>query len=307
MKKISVCIPTYNGARFLRQAINSVLEQTFPPFELIIVDDASADDSFEIASSYQDQRIKCFQNPERLGLVGNWNRCIELASGEYLYIFHQDDVMQPGNLEKKINRLDADQKISFVFSDILTIDESGDVLGGHWNPGLKGIDRNFRGPEFFEYLLERGNFVPCQAVMLRAKVIQQAGRFDKRLRYTPDYEMWLRLSLTGDVFYVDEPLVMLRRHIHQETNLFLGKAIEVEEVWKTIEIIFTEHNHKISQPEKSYHKAIQQLINWTNQLLRINLKQFRFRRSLKLAALLLEFIHLREMKLPYLQSRLPII
>ena len=112
--KVSVCIPSHNGADFLPQAIESVLAQTFTDFELVVVDDSSDDASVAIARSFDDPRLRLHANPARLGLVGNWNRCVELARGEYIYLFHQDDVMEPDNLARKSSFLDEHPSAGFV-------------------------------------------------------------------------------------------------------------------------------------------------------------------------------------------------
>ena len=81
---VSVCIPTYRGMPHLRAAIDSVLAQTLSDFELVVIDDNSPDDSFAIASSYGDRRIRCLRNPRNLGPEGNWNRCLAEAKGRYV-------------------------------------------------------------------------------------------------------------------------------------------------------------------------------------------------------------------------------
>ncbi len=113
---VSVCIPTYNGAAFLTEAIESVLSQSFRDFELLIVDDGSTDTTLDIARSFTDPRIAIYQNETQLGIPGNWNRCLSLARGEYICIFHQDDIMLPENLARKVEMLAADPTIAFVHS-----------------------------------------------------------------------------------------------------------------------------------------------------------------------------------------------
>ena len=100
--RVSVCIPSYNGEAFIAEAITSVLAQNLQDFECLVVDDCSDDATLEIVNSLSDPKIRVCRNSTRLGLPGNWNRCLALARGEYICLFHQDDVMLPGNLEKKI-------------------------------------------------------------------------------------------------------------------------------------------------------------------------------------------------------------
>ena len=99
---LSVCVPVYNGNKFLEEAIRSVLNQTFKDFELVIVDDCSTEDPAPILSRFKDSRIQFHRNVVRQGLVGNWNRCVELSRGNLVCVFHQDDVMLPENLRRKV-------------------------------------------------------------------------------------------------------------------------------------------------------------------------------------------------------------
>ena len=101
---VSVCIPTYNGSQFLKECIESILAQTFSNFELLIIDDRSSDNTIDLAEEYatRDSRIKVTINTQNLGLVGNWNRCLEIARGEWIKFVFQDDLLAPECLEKML-------------------------------------------------------------------------------------------------------------------------------------------------------------------------------------------------------------
>jgi glycosyltransferase involved in cell wall biosynthesis len=101
---VSVCIPTYNGAKYLKECLDSVLAQTFTDFEVLIVDDKSSDETLSIAQEYAtyDPRFRVIQNECNLGLVGNWNRCVELAQGEWIKFIFQDDLIEPACLERML-------------------------------------------------------------------------------------------------------------------------------------------------------------------------------------------------------------
>src|SRR5581483_3434627 len=120
---LSVCIPVYNGNQFLEAAIKSVLNQSFTDYELIIVDDCSAQDPQPIIKRFADRRIQFHRNAVRQGLVGNWNRCVELAGGQYICVFHQDDVMQPENLRRKIEVLQQHPAAGLAYSDARVVEE----------------------------------------------------------------------------------------------------------------------------------------------------------------------------------------
>ena len=122
--RVSIILTSYNHAKYLRQAIESVLNQTFTDYELIIWDDASTDDSWEIINSYQDRRIRAFRNV--VNLRGNISRGLEVAQGEYVAIHHSDDAWEPTKLEKQVS-LDQNPDIAAVFTHVQVIDEEGQL------------------------------------------------------------------------------------------------------------------------------------------------------------------------------------
>src|SRR4030042_6580522 len=113
---VSVCIPSYNGARWIREAIDSAQAQTYKPLEIVIVDDASTDNTLEIIRSYRDPRIRIEVNKKNLGPINNWNRCIKLAKGSLIKFLHQDDVLYPTCVEKMVRLFGLYQKIGLVFA-----------------------------------------------------------------------------------------------------------------------------------------------------------------------------------------------
>jgi len=112
---VSVCIPTFNGAKYFRECLDSVLAQKFTGFEVLIVDDKSSDETFSIAQEYAtyDHRIRAIQNDYNLGLVSNWNRCAELAQGEWIKFVFQDDLIEPACLETMLAASKSESYIIF--------------------------------------------------------------------------------------------------------------------------------------------------------------------------------------------------
>lgn len=251
---ISVCIPAYNGEKYIRQAIDSIINQSYRDFELIILDDNSVDNTTEIVSYFDDPRIRLIKNKKRLGLVNNWNACVELANGEYVYLMHQDDVMMPNNLLKKKIFLEENNRLGFVHSNILTINHANDVVGGHWMENkLPNRDQVYIGIDFFKYLaLASGNFVCCPTVMFKKVCWECLGGFDSRLPFTVDMEMWLRISTQFDVAYIADPLLYYRKHDEQETQRFSKMGKEIYEVERAIEIAIKEHLGKLVVPGLLY-------------------------------------------------------
>ena len=221
--RISVCIPTYNGGRYVREAIASVLRQTFTDFELIVLDDCSSDQTVAEIQSLRDPRMRLVQNPSRLGLVGNWNRCFELSRAKYVCIFHQDDVMLPTNLEAKIKVLDEAPNVGMVHSNVFQIDSGGNVLSDWWYFKPKKEENGIHaGSVYFKTLLLGPNIVCCPSVIVRKECYEKLGGFDAQLPFTADWEIWMRIALFYDVGYLIEPLVQYRQHANMETANFAG-------------------------------------------------------------------------------------
>ncbi|MBZ5536893.1 MAG: glycosyltransferase [Acidobacteriia bacterium] len=205
-------IPTYNGEAYLAEAVKSVLGQTFQDFELVIVDDRSTDSTVGIIRSFADSRIRFTRNDERLGLPGNWNRCLSLAQGEFICIFHQDDVMQPDNLERKIQLLSSDPSVGFVHSAAeMIVEPSAPSVPVEW------IEKSYEdfvaeGEVYFFKLLFHGNIICAPTVLARRQPLVDLGGFDDELEFTSDYEMWMKVCASSRVAFLSQPLVRYRWH-----------------------------------------------------------------------------------------------
>ncbi len=211
-RAVSVCLPTYNGAVFIEETLRSILDQSYQDFELVVVDDGSTDNTLEIVQSFSDPRIQLHRNPERLGIPANWNRCLDLAHGEFVCVFHQDDVMQPDNLERKVQLLSSDETLGFVHSAVeMLVDESAPSSFADWIEDASE-DTVFEGLEYFRTLLLHGNRVCAPTVVARRHALLEQGGFDQDLGFACDYTMWLRLCLTHRVGFLARPLVGYRWH-----------------------------------------------------------------------------------------------
>jgi len=131
LPRMSIGLPVFNGGRFLKDTVDSVLAQTFDDFELIISDNASTDDTEEIARAYaaRDQRVRYFRNEANLGAAKNFNRVFELARGEYFKWTAHDDICAPSFLLRCIEVLDRDPSVTLCYTRQIDIDEQGQILG----------------------------------------------------------------------------------------------------------------------------------------------------------------------------------
>ncbi|NUN63507.1 glycosyltransferase [Pseudanabaena biceps] len=217
--KVSVCIPTYNRSQYLRKAIESVLMQSFTDFELIICDNASFDDTSEVVNSFCDDRIAYHRNQENLGAFKNINLCLELARGEYITIFHDDDVMLQDNILDKVSFLNTYQNAGLVDSNAYLIDDLGKVIGMYWN---EDIDKKSiaKGEDCFRDLFLGHNTVCFPAVFMRKHCYENLGGFEE-IPYC-DWELWIRISLFYDIGYISKPLIKYRRHASNDSLNYIG-------------------------------------------------------------------------------------
>ncbi len=132
--KVTVLLPVYNGARFLRQAIDSVLSQTWKDFELLVVNDGSTDGTAAILESYSDPRIRILSNVQNIGLTLSLNKGLQSARGEYIARIDADDIALPIRLEKQVSYLDQHPEVGLVATGVKVIDERGHVTGSYQAP-----------------------------------------------------------------------------------------------------------------------------------------------------------------------------
>jgi glycosyltransferase involved in cell wall biosynthesis len=196
--KLSVCIPVYNGAEFIKEAIDSVLTQEFKDFELVIVDNCSTDNTIDIIRSYTDSRIKLFINKSNIGMIPNWNKAMEHAIGKYIKVLPADDFIYPGCLEKQIKILDDDQKdlISMVCGRRNIIDDSGKIL---FNRGFTKKECEISGFEAINKNVRSGGNIIGEggAVMFRKSILARSGNFNSDIFYVLDIDLWYKILIHG--------------------------------------------------------------------------------------------------------------
>ena len=214
--RVSVVVATYNGERFLRPAIESLLNQTFRHFELIIVDDCSTDSTPQILREFKDERMRVVRNERNLGIAEATNKGIAAARGEYIALQDHDDLSWPTRFECQVAFLTSHPQVGMVGSSCNVMDEAG-TLVPHW-PVEYG-DENLRWA-----LLWRCPFFHT-SVMLRRSAIQEVGGYssDPKYRFAEDYEFMSRVALRHAVANIPQLLGCWRMHKTSASELNAGQ------------------------------------------------------------------------------------
>jgi len=221
---VSICLPTYNGAKYLPECVDSVLAQTYSDFELVIVDDCSTDDSVKIAKSYAqlDPRVRVVVNDNNVGLVGNWNRSVSLSHGEWIKFAFQDDLIRPECLRRMLDvAVRSEMPIvscarDFIFEPGTTaeirqfyVDHEAQIKATY-----RDSDR-WSAREVAEMALRRKfpNLLgEPTAVLLHRNVFDRFGLFNPHLAFCCDLEYWIRVASNTGTIHIPDVLATFRVH-----------------------------------------------------------------------------------------------
>jgi glycosyltransferase involved in cell wall biosynthesis len=240
MPEITVAIPTYEGASHIEDAVRSILRQEGAAFDLIVCDDRSTDDTLDRVRRLAGDRAAIEVNSERLGLAGNWNRCVARAQTPFVAVFHQDDMMQDGHLAAQIAAFGPSTGLVASTADV--IDAAGrPVPPSVVEPGGCGpSDRRF-APGAFLPELAVSNPLRCSAVSLRVETHASLGGFDPSYRYVVDWDFWIKVAAGWEVAWIGRPTVSVRWHPASETHTFKAGTTDLEETDRLLSDLRTTH------------------------------------------------------------------
>lgn len=206
--KVSVLMSCYDAARWLNEAIKSVLNQTFSDFEFIIIDDGSTDDTLNIIRRFaeRDSRIHVVVK-KNTGLSDSLNVGIDRAYGEWIARIDADDICMPDRLHKQLVYAQAHPKHVYIGSGLLEIDSNGHPLKIYGYP--------VRHTTLLNHLQTARKFPPHSSAFYRSTAVRAVGGYRSRIQRAQDWDLWLRLSEVGDLGSLKEPLVKIRKHALQ--------------------------------------------------------------------------------------------
>lgn len=225
MPKISVVMPVYNGAKYIREAIDSILNQTFTDFEFIIVNDCSTDRTEDIIKSYTDERIRYIKNEKNMGVAASLNNGFDIAEGEYIARMDADDISLPQRFEKQLEFMEANKDIAVCGCEV-------ELFGD----AEKTDTYTVFGKANMKINLLFSSCLCHPAVVLRRSVIEKEHyRYNDYFDKLEDYELWTRIFLKYDINNVHGTYFKYRIHGKQVTQNYSEKhRIKATEIRKNL-------------------------------------------------------------------------
>ncbi len=268
---VSVCIPTYNGEKFIKETLSTVLSQTYPNLEVILSDDNSGDQTVKIAKSLMAEselNFLAFEH-EKYGLSQNWNFCISQAKGKYVKFLFQDDLLEPDAISEMVALAEQDQEIGLVFSPrtLFVCDEDNyynkkfiehhgakDIHKGWSN--LKSIQSGqelLTDHHLFDYSTNK--IGEPTTVLIKKDIFDKVGLFNNDLCQLVDLEMWLRIISRCKVGFVNKYLSHFRIHENQQTNRNIAnKKLIISDHQKFFNLIYSDRRYPNIARQNAFYK-----------------------------------------------------
>jgi glycosyltransferase involved in cell wall biosynthesis len=220
--KVTVLMPVYNGERYLREAVESILDQTFTDFEFLIINDGSTDRTVKIIESYSDPRIRLVHNEKNMKLIATLNKGLKLARGEYIARVDCDDISLPERLAKQVAFMDANPEVGVLGTAFQTIDSYG-----------KSLNSPILYPSQYSFLRWSLCFyspIVHPTVMMRKELVLGADGYSPEAIHVEDYDLWRRLSGVTQLSNLQDVLIYLRKHDANVTEIYLTEHFKNAEI-----------------------------------------------------------------------------
>jgi len=269
---VSVVVPVFNGERYLCESLDSILAQTYPHLEILVMDDASTDRTPEIIASYGG-RVQHHRQPQNRGIYANANDGIARARGDYVAVYHADDIYEPAIVEREVRFLERYPEAGAVFCSDIFIDPEGREEGRlRLPPEVRG-GRPLPYAVVFNALLKyRNPFLRCPSSMVRASVYRDVGVYrQERFRNTSDIDMWLRIGQKYPMGILEEHLFRYRYGHGNSAQRYHATRTDMERFFVIMDLYLNEGGHRLAQAaalrEYEAHRAQDALLCTINAYL----------------------------------------
>jgi glycosyltransferase involved in cell wall biosynthesis len=254
MAQVDVIVPCYNYGRYLKQCVESVLSQTNVAVRVLILDDASSDDTPDVAAALvrAEARVEFRRHVRNRGHIETFNEGLDWAAGHYLLLLSADDYLLPGALSRAALLMDQAPHIGFVFGRVLVQSDDGSLVPVRPLED-KRIDNGrliMSGTEFFDRS-GSANIVPTPTAVVRSKLQKRVGGYRHDLPHTSDFEMWLRLAAQASVGYVDADQAIYRQHGGNMSSQYYAAMLpDIEQRKAAFDHVFRENGELIPDADR---------------------------------------------------------
>ncbi len=244
---ISIITASYNYQDYIKDTIDSVLAQTYPNWELIIVDDGSTDDSVNVIKSYceKDSRIKLFQHENGInkGLAETVKLGIEKSSSDWIVFLESDDTITPDYLEEKIQVIQENPDVEFIFNAVNCFGEEEEItsMSKYFDEQKRAIKRH-KNPDNYLKVFKKINIVPTFSCVMLRKELFNGLDFNSSLKPLLDWYLWVQIAQNHDFYYIDKQLTNWRMHKTSYINTKNDIQLGVDFNLKVLKIIYYKHN-----------------------------------------------------------------
>ena len=227
---VSICIPNYNMAAYLRSTLESALAQNYSPLEVVVADNASSDNSPAIIEEFarRDARVRWVRNPQTVPMAVNWNRCLRLARGVYFNLLSADDLLAPDFVSRCMELFRQAPQLAYVAAERNSIDDAGRITE---TPSFFAASGIIPGLEKARLNLLTYHFLPVQ-LLVRRDLAAALGDYDERYDLSCDIDLMIKLSLNGDVGYLKDSLCYYRTHAENITSNYKRSKLGVMEIYR---------------------------------------------------------------------------
>lgn len=201
--KVSVIMSVYNGEKYLKEAIESIFNQSFGDFEFIIVDDGSSDNTLKILKEYakKNSRVKIIKNKNNIGLTKSLNKAIQDAKGEYIARMDADDISLPKRLEKQVKFMEKNPKVGLLGAAYYQMNSKGEIVGKNIFP--------ISNKKLQKVLIKYNHFFHA-SVMIRKNILNEVGLYNENIKSAQDYDLWFRIARVSKITNLSEFLMIQR-------------------------------------------------------------------------------------------------
>jgi glycosyltransferase involved in cell wall biosynthesis len=205
---VSVIIASYNHQEFVKEAVVSVLNQSYANIQVIAVDDGSIDKSVQILRKIKDQRLKVIslKNNRQYHVR---NLALKKAQGDFIAFQNSDDIWHKDKLMKQMAYIRKHKEVGAIFTEVEFINDKSNISEADWANGLLGIV-NRKRIDWLKYFLENGNCLSISSSLVRRKIIDQVGVFNESLVQLSDFDLWIRVAAVSELYILNEKLTQIR-------------------------------------------------------------------------------------------------